>query len=248
MIRLHPFTGLALATAATLLTLAADRWWLSLAVSGAAVCLAALAGTAVRLMLTAGAVLAPLWLSQLMVHALFDPAGSEVLFAGGPVRLTLEGLTTAGSLGLRAAAFVSVFLLYSLTVDRVELVRAIDAARVPAQLGYIVAATLALVPATAERARAIAQAQAVRGAGAGEGSGRAGWLRRKRLLAVPLVLSSIQDATERSVQLQLRGFAGGPGRTQFHPVPARSWEKPFGLLMLCLAAAASVLLASQGGR
>jgi energy-coupling factor transport system permease protein len=246
MIRLHPFTGLAVATAAALLTLAADRWWLSLVVTGAAVCLAALAGTAVRLMLTAGAVLAPLWLSQLMVHALFDPAGSEVLFAGGPVRLTLEGLTTAGSLGLRTAAFVSVFLLYSLTVDRVELVRAIDAARVPVQLGYIVAATLALVPATAERARAIAQAQAVRGAG--EGSGPAGWLRRKRLLAVPLVLSSIQDATERSVQLQLRGFAGGPGRTQLHPVPARSWEKPFGLLVLCLAAAASVLLASQGGR
>ena len=84
--------------------------------------------------------------------------------------------------------------------------------------------------------------------GAGEGRGPAGWLRRKRLLAVPLVLSSIQDATERSVQLQLRGFAGGSGRTQLHPVPARTWEKPFGLLVLCLAAAAAVFLASQGGR
>jgi energy-coupling factor transport system permease protein len=246
MIRLHPFTGLALAVAAALLTLAADRWWLSLAVTTGAGVLAALAGAAGRLMLTAGAVLAPLWLSQLMVHALFDSAGSDVLFAGGPIRLTLEGLTTAGSLGLRAAAFVSVFLLYSLTVDRIELVRAIDEARVPAQLGYIVAATLALVPATADRARAIAQAQAVRGAG--EGRGPAGWLRRKRLLAVPLVLSSIQDATERSVQLQLRGFAGGPGRTQYHPVPAKSWEKPVGLLVLCLAVAAAGFLAGQGGR
>jgi len=50
------------------------------------------------------------------------------------------------------------------------------------------------------------------------------------------------------VQLQLRGFAGGSGRTQLHPVPARTWEKPFGLLVLCLAAAAAVFLASQGGR
>jgi energy-coupling factor transport system permease protein len=50
------------------------------------------------------------------------------------------------------------------------------------------------------------------------------------------------------MQLQLRGFGGGPGRTQLHPVPARSWEKPFALVVLCLAAAAAVLLASQGGR
>jgi energy-coupling factor transport system permease protein len=158
MAPLHPFTGLAFAGAAAMVSLAADRWWLSLAIVAACLVLAHRRGITRRLAGTAAAVLAPLWLSQLLVHAVFDRTGSHVLLAWGPVRLTAEGLTTAGGLGLRVAAFATVFLLYSLTLDRYALVRALDRAGVPAQLGYVIAATLALVPATMKRARAISQA------------------------------------------------------------------------------------------
>lgn len=239
MARLHPFTGLAFAGSAALVSLAADRWWLSLAIVAACLVLARRRGITRRLAGTAAAVLAPLWLSQLLVHAVFDRTGSHVLLAGGPVRLTVEGLTTAGGLGLRVAAFATVFLLYSLTVDRYALVRALDQSGMPAQLGYIVAATLALVPATLERARAISQAQAVRGVG---GRGPAGRLAAARMLAVPLVLASLQDATERSVSLQLRGFPAGPKRTQYVTVSARGWERPVAAVVLCTAAALVVFL------
>lgn len=232
MARLHPFTGLAFAGSAALVSLAADRWWLSLAIVAECLVLARRRGVTRRLAGTAAAVLAPLWLSQLLVHAVFDRTGSHVLIAGGPVRLTVEGLTTAGSLGLRVAAFATVFLLYSLTLDRYALVRALDQSRVPAQFGYIVAATLALVPATLERARAISQTQAVRGAG---GRGPAGRLAAARMLVVPLVLASLQDATERSVSLQLRGFPAGPERTQYVTVTGRCWERPAAAAALCIA-------------
>lgn len=236
---LHPFTGLSLAAATVVVTLAANRWWLSLAVAAAVMAAAALVGTARRLAVVSAAVLAPLWLSQLMVHALFDRAGSQVLFAAGPVRLTAEGLAAAGGLGLRTAAFALVFLLYSLTVDRAALIRALDAAGIPAQFGYIIAATLALVPATADRVRAIGQAQAVRGAG---GRGVGGLVRAARLQAVPLVLASIQDAAERSVHLQLRGFPGGRDRTQYRSVEFPCRERVLCVLVLVLGAAAAVVL------
>ncbi|EMY32203.1 ABC transporter inner membrane subunit [Arthrobacter crystallopoietes BAB-32] len=239
MTRLHPFTGLAFATSAALVCLAADRWWLSLAIILACLALAARRRVGGRLAVAGGAVLAPLWLSQLLVHAAFDRTGSQVLLAGGPVRLTVEGLTTAGGLGLRAGAFAAVFLLFSLTLDRHALIRALDQAGLPAQLGYIIAAVLALVPATMERARSIAQAQAVRGAG---GRGLANRLSSARLLAVPLVLASLQDATERSSALQLRGFPAGRERTQLRTVTARRWELPAGAAALCLAALLVVLL------
>ena len=95
MARLHPFTGLAFAGSAALVSLAADRWWLSLAIVAACLVLARRRGITRRLAGTAAAVLAPLWLSQLLVHAVFDRTGSHVLLAEGPVRLTVEGLTTA---------------------------------------------------------------------------------------------------------------------------------------------------------
>jgi energy-coupling factor transport system permease protein len=239
MTRLHPFTGLAFAGAAAMVGLAADRWWLSLAIVAACLLLARRRGITRRLAGTAAAVLAPIWLSQLLVHAAFDRVGSHVLLAGGPVRLTVEGLATAGGLGLRVAAFATVFLLYSLTLDRYALIRALDQAGLPAQLGYVIAATLALVPATIERAQAIAQAQAVRGAG---GRGLADRLVAARMLAVPLVLASLQDATERSASLQLRGFPAGPDRTQYVAAKARRWELPAAAAVLCLAAALVVFL------
>ncbi|NKX54869.1 energy-coupling factor transporter transmembrane component T family protein [Arthrobacter mobilis] len=244
MTGLHPFTGLALAASAVAVTLAASQWWLSLGMAAAALVLGALAGTARRLAVLSAAVLAPLWLSQLMVHALFDRTGSHVLAAAGPVRVTAEGLAAAGGLGLRTAAFVLVFLLYSLTVDRAGLIRTLDAAGIPAQLGYILAAALALVPATADRLRAIAAAQAVRGAG---GRGVAARLRTARLRAVPLVLSAVQDAAERSVHLQLRGFPAGKDRTQYRSLVFRPWERTVSVLAPCLAAAAVVLLVLPRG-
>ncbi|MFD1214893.1 energy-coupling factor transporter transmembrane protein EcfT, partial [Arthrobacter sp. GCM10027362] len=68
-------------------------------------------------------------------------------------------------------------------------------------------------------------------------------IRAARLQAVPLVLAGIQDAAERSVHLQLRGFPGGRDRTQYRTVGFPRWQRAVSVLVPCAAAATVVLLA-----
>ncbi len=108
-------------------------------------------------------------------------------------------------------------LLCTLLIDRHDLVAAVDLSPAPPQLGYLLAATLSLLPRMAERQRAIGEAQALRGAAAG--SGLLGWWRRVTLRAVPLVLSSLQDAADRSAHLAARGFPAAGPHTRLRSVP-----------------------------
>jgi energy-coupling factor transport system permease protein len=214
---LHPFTVLALAAAVVATATAAGRWWLSAAVLLACLLLALWARRARRLTGFAAAILMPAWGSQLLIHGLVDRTGSHVLAAAGPLRITAEGLATAGQLGLRTAVLVVAGLLCTLLIDRHDLVAAIDLSGAPPQLGYLVAATLSLLPRLAERQRAIGEAQALRGAATG--SGPRGWWRRVRLRTVPLVLSALQDAADRSSHLAARGFPAAGPHTRLRSVP-----------------------------
>ncbi|MFJ6417133.1 energy-coupling factor transporter transmembrane component T [Paeniglutamicibacter sp. NPDC091659] len=214
---LHPFTVLALAAAVTATTVAAGRWWLSCAVLLGCLLLAARARRALKLAGLAAAILLPAWGSQLLIHGMVNTAGSHVLAAAGPLRITTEGLATAGALGLRTAVLVVAGLLCTLLIDRHDLVAAVDLSPAPPQLGYLLAATLSLMPRMAERQRAIGEAQALRGAAAG--SGVLGWWRRVTLRAVPLVLSSLQDAADRSAHLAARGFPAAGPHTRLRSVP-----------------------------
>jgi energy-coupling factor transport system permease protein len=126
-------------------------------------------------------------------------------------------LATAGQLGLRTAVLVVAGLLCTLLIDRHDLIAAIDLSGAPPQLGYLVAATLSLLPALAQRQRAIGEAQALRGAAIG--AGPLGWWRRVRLRTVPLVLFALQDAADRSVHLAARGFPAAGPHTRLRSVP-----------------------------
>lgn len=214
---LHPFTVLALAAAVVATTTAAGRWWLSAAVLTGCVLLASWARGARRLAGLSAAILLPAFGSQLLIHGMVDRTGAHVLAAAGPLRITAEGLATAGQLGLRTAVLVVAGLLCTLLIDRHDLVAAVDLSGAPPQLGYLVAATLSLLPELAERQRAIGQAQALRGAATG--SGPLGWWRRIRLRSVPLVLSALQDAADRSAHLAARGFPAAGEHTRLREVP-----------------------------
>lgn len=208
-VALHPFTVLTLAAAITTTTVAAGRWWLSCAVLLGCLLLAVWARRARTLVGLAAAILLPAWGSQLLIHAMADPSGGHVLAAAGPLRITSAGLATAGQLGLRTGVLVVAGLLCTLLIDRHDLIAAVDLSPAPPQLGYLLAASLSMLPRMVDRQRAIGEAQALRGADAG--SGIAGWWRRITLRAVPLVLSSLQDAVDRSAHLAARGFpAAGP--------------------------------------
>ena len=236
---LHPLTALTAACCAAVVTTAAGSWPLSVAVALAAALLAARAGVAERVLTAAGVILAPLFLSLLVVHGLFFPEGHTVLAQWGPARVTAEGLGLAVELGSRTAACVLLLLLFSFTVSVPDLLSALAARRIPPQFSFVLASTLTLVPAMAGRLDRIRQAQEARGRGVGRGvrSPRAA----ARLQAVPLVLGLVEDAGARAQALDARGF-GTPGpRTSYRQLQDPPAQRIFRVAALLLAAAAVVL-------
>ena len=237
--RLNPLTALAAAAATAAITTAASSWAVSVAVILGCVVLALRAGVGGRLAPAAAVILAPFWLSLLIMHGLFFPEGRTVLAEWGAARVTTEGLGFALDMGTRTAAYVVVFLLFSFTVRVPDLVAVMSARRLPPQFGYVLASTLTLAPAISGRLARIRQAQESRGLVV-----RGGPLSRlaaARLQMVPLVLSLIQEAGDRAQALDSRGFNGAAARTSYRDVPDTAAQRAFRAVALLLAVAAVAL-------
>ena len=246
-LRLHPFTALTAAVCAAAVTTAAASWPFSVAVALAAVLLAVRCGVAGRVLAAAAVIVVPLCLSLLVLHGLFFPEGHTVLAQWGPARVTAEGLAFALELGTRTTACVLVFLLFSFTVSVPDLLSALADRRIAPQFGFVLASTLTLLPAVADRLDRIRQAQETRGMVV-----RGGLLSRLgtlRLQMVPLVLALMDDAGSRAQALDARGF-GNPGpRTSYRDVADPPAQRRFRAAALVLTAAAVVarLVASWPG-
>ena len=195
------------------MTTAASSWAVSLTVASGAVALAAALGRARRVLLAGGAILAPFWLSLLVMHGLFYPEGRTVLAGWGPARVTAEGLGFAVDMGLRTSAFVLVLMLFSFSVRVPDLVAALATLRLPPQFGYVLASTLMLAPIIAARLHTVRQAQESRGLVVEKGLGSR--LRAVRLQMVPLVLGLVHDAGTRAQALDARGFRRAGPRTSY---------------------------------
>lgn len=234
--RLNPLTALTAAVAVAAITTAASSWAVSLAVASAAGLLGVRAGVSGRLLPAAAVILAPFWMSLLIMHGLFFPEGQTVLAQWGAARVTAEGLSFALDMGTRTAAYVLVFLLFSFTVRVPDLVAVMAARRVPPQFGYVLASTLTLAPVIAVRLARIRQAQESRGLVL-----RGGILPRlaaARLQMVPLVLSLVQDAGDRAQALDSRGFNGTRTRTSYREVPDTAAQRGIRAVALLAAVAA----------
>ncbi|TLM83791.1 energy-coupling factor transporter transmembrane protein EcfT [Pseudarthrobacter sp. NamE5] len=236
--RLNPLTSLAMAGTTAVITTAAASWPLSLAVVSAALALAVRGGTARRLLPAAAAVLVPLCLSLLIVHGLFFPEGRTVLAQWGPARITGEGLAFALQRAAQLAAAVLALLVFSFSVHVPDLVAALSARGVQGRFAFVLASTLALLPAVTSRVHRIRQAQESRGLVI-----RPGLLHRAaafRLQAVPLVLSLIEEAGTRAAALEARGFSNPGPRSSYRAVPDSRHQCTLRAVLL-VAAAASVV-------
>lgn len=237
--RLNPLTLLAAAAAVLAITTAASSWAVSLAVAAGAAVLAALTGTARRVLLAGGAVLAPFWLSLLLMHGLFFPEGRTVLAAFGPARVTAEGLGFALDMGLRTSAFVLVLMLFSFSVRVPDLVAALTTLRVPPQFSYVLASTLLLAPITAARLKTVRQAQESRGLVIGKDFRSR--VHALRLQMLPLVLGLVNEAGTRAQALDARGFRRPGPRTSYREVHDSAAQRLFRWAVLLLGGAAVVL-------
>jgi energy-coupling factor transport system permease protein len=215
--RISPLTRLIAVAAAIVVTTAVGQWALSLAVLLAAAVATAAAGTARRVWSAAALILLPLAASLLLTHGLFFPEGHTVLWAWGPARLTVEGLAFAGAMLLRGAVLVVLLLALSFSVRPADVMALSAKYRVPAQLAFVLCSTLTIAPDISRRAQRIREAQQLRGLHAGSSlPARAASF---RVLAVPLLLSMMNDAGQRAAALEMRGFGGTAARTSLREVP-----------------------------
>lgn len=242
--KLHPLTSLAIAGSAAVVTTAAASVPLSLAVMATAAALSFLSGRGAQVLAASAMILVPLCLALFMVHGLFFPEGTTVIAQWGPARVTIEGLTFAAERASRIGAAVVPLLVFSCTVSVPDLVAALSARGVSGRVAFVLAATLALVPAVGQQQLRIRQAQEARGL----------VIRRHlpsriaafRLQALPLVLSLVEEASGRAQALEARGFVSAARPTSYRqvqdPLPQRilRW-----LVLLCAAVVVGLRLSSS---
>ncbi|MUK02928.1 energy-coupling factor transporter transmembrane protein EcfT [Vibrio cholerae] len=210
----NPLTELLAAVLLVVLVLVVNRWQFSLGVLLLVVLPAVLlSGQPRQVGLAVALVAGPLLVSSLLLHGLFFPEGSHVLFDLGVARVTTEGLSFAALMGLRMSVFAGVFLTAAMTLDVPELLATMTHRGWNRNLVFIVGSAVGLIPHVALRARQITRAQQARGLVVGRGP----ISRFRALLRVttPLVIGLLVDASERNTMLGARGFSSPAVRTSY---------------------------------
>jgi energy-coupling factor transport system permease protein len=180
---------------------------------------------------TFGAVLA-LW------QVVYNPAGSQVLWQWGVLRVTVEGIGFGVAVFFRLLTLTSLAAIFTLTTDPARLVESLmQVARVPYRLAYTVYAGLRFLPLLEDEAQVITRAHLVRGVGA-TGAGPVARLRLGASLMVPLLVSGIRRARAAAIAMDSRAFGAYPQRTVLYPVRvdrlALAWALAHALLLAAL--------------
>ncbi|MBC3186169.1 ABC transporter permease [Corynebacterium sp. zg-331] len=205
----HPFTGLSVAASAWIAVVGLNSPWVSaacvLAAWGWAAAFSTTRSQPWRVPLWGLALSAPVSASMILIHA---PHGQRPL---APL-LTADGLAVALVLSLRFGALVTAVLAATATFRVADLAKAVQAAGLPASLGYIVGATLRLVPEARVAVDRIREANAL----AGRSTGGLAVIPR---VITPLVTTLMVRAAHSARSLETLGL-GNPGpRTLLRPVP-----------------------------
>ena len=236
--RMHPFTALALTALVITNTTALGQWSVSCAVIVLALIVAVIRHCVGKVLTLSAAIVVPLAVSLFMIHGLATHEG-HVVAKFWFFTLTNHGLETMGLLLARTAVLVVVGMLALISIDRHQLIAAIDLTKVPPQIGYLVAATLGLLPQLQARQQAISQAQALR---LGTGRGVRATLRSIRLQAVPLVLSSLQEGSAKAPHLAARGFGSSGPMTRLREVPDSLSQKGIRYIALALSILGPIII------
>lgn len=165
----------------------------------------------------------PVGLSMLVVHA---PFGSEQLF---PL-VTVDGLATAGELGLRFVALMSSFLAAAAMITVPQLAKAVQSGqRSGPRLAYIVGSAVQLLPQGRDALAAIRDANTLRG------RNTRGPIRALRYVAVPLITRLLGAGAARAIPLEVAGLDRGGARTVLRPVTEYGYERPLRWLLPLVA-------------
>ncbi|MFN8621324.1 MAG: energy-coupling factor transporter transmembrane component T [Chloroflexota bacterium] len=181
----------------------------------------------------------PLAVSAALVNLLFTPGGATVLVQLGPLTVTAEGAGVAVTTVLRILVVAGAAALFFQATRLPALVADLERRGVSPRLTFVAASAVGAVPAMLERARMITAAQRARGLDT-EGS----TMRRLRGLVpivAPTILGSIDEAEERSMALEARGFTRPGRRTPLWTPPDAPAQRAARWLLVAAAVIAVVL-------
>ncbi|MBT1175017.1 energy-coupling factor transporter transmembrane protein EcfT [Bifidobacterium sp. LC6] len=146
----------------------------------------------------------PVTVMLMFIQGMYSPKNKTVLLDLGFSQLCLEGVLYAAKVVVSLLVFLGSFYIMNKTTYVGSMVAALTAVGLNAKVGYLVLASLNVVPQMQRRMAVIQEAQSARGLDA-----TGGMLSRIKAyipLLGPVVLSSLTDAQERGMTLETRGF------------------------------------------
>jgi energy-coupling factor transport system permease protein len=146
----------------------------------------------------------PITIMLIFIQGFYGSKNVTVLYDFGSVQLYLEGVLHALKIVSSLLVFLGTFYIMNHTTYTGKLVASLTASGVNPKVGYLVLASLNVVPQMQRKLSVIQEAQTARGVEK-EGS----LLHRFKVfvpLLGPVVLSSLTDAQERGMTLETRGF------------------------------------------
>lgn len=146
----------------------------------------------------------PLTLMLVFIQGVYSPKNTRCLLDLGLVQIGVEGTMYALKLVATLLVFMGSFFLMNQTTKTSKLVASLLDSGLHPKAGYLVLASLNVVPQMNRRMKIIKEAQESRGVATG-----GNFITRLKSfvpLIGPVVLSSFTDAQERGMTLETRGF------------------------------------------
>lgn len=180
----------------------------------------------------------PITVMLMFMQGLYSPKNKTFIVDFGFAKLGLEGVMYAGKVIVTVLVFLGSFYIMNKTTYTGRMVAAFTEVGLPAKMGYLVLASLNVVPQMQRRMAQIREAQSARGLKTS--GGLVGRIKALIPLLGPVVLSSMTDAQERGMTLETRGFGvSGVTRTSILEVPWRKVDQwltwIFGAVFLAVA-------------
>lgn len=174
-------------------------------------------------MLTLLAVVLVLSISILIIQVLFNPSNQTVIFEIGNIKFYKEGLVHAFVLILRLYNMIISFGILILTTKPSDLVDNLVQRGLSPKFGYILSSVLQVIPQMLSTTSTIIDAQRSRGL---ETEGNF-FRKMKAFVALlgPLVLSSLVEARERAMAIEVRGFDIQGKRTMLNEIRETNLDK-----------------------
>lgn len=146
----------------------------------------------------------PVTVMLMFIQGLYSPKNRTALLDFGFAQLGLEGVLYAAKVVVSLLVFLGSFYIMNKTTYVGAMVSALTSVGLSAKVGYMVLASLNVVPQMQRRMAVIQEAQSARGLDAS--GGVIARIKAYIPLLGPVVMSSLTDAQERGMTLETRGF------------------------------------------